>query len=397
LRTTIRIPLESNQALISFLAKQAKRLPPDRRPAFATVMESIKLCPLILNLEDSLDLIGVDDSVAASLRVFFEGEDHYTPKDGSVAQQMLRALHTAGQGGLTKPDVLAAIGVRPPAAPFRPTGRFHGSWSSMKTLLAHGLVARGTGRSPRFVLTERGGRVACDAFGSVRADDFGSGSTSLVVSSAELQLRLSVDVRDAVRRSGVGWREQALPLGSIWFARGTDVLDFVVQFAAAGDDGPCRKLAAGPFDRRTVVVAMREGERHAEMKIRFARDFGVSVVFAQSPAEVASYLAGVARLLERGATPIGSIDAVAAKCTGQRASAAVGDVWRQQIELLPGVGPNLAANIAARFATPHQLMREIEDAPDAAGMLNREIAERWGRRPQHVTVDALLRLFAKPS
>jgi hypothetical protein len=219
----------------------------------------------------------------------------------------------------------------------------------------------------------------------------------LVVSSAELQLRLSVDVRDAVRRSGLAWREQVLPLGSIWFVRGSDVLDFVVQFAAVGDDGIGRKLAAGPFARRAVVVAVREGERHAEMKIRFAREFGVAVVFAQSPAEVASYLAGVARLLEPGARTIGSMDAVAARCTGQRASVTVGDVWRQQVELLPGAGPSFAANFVARFPTPHQLISEIQEAPDPAGMLNREITERWGRKPRQVTVDALMRLFARPS
>jgi hypothetical protein len=202
-----------------------------------------------------------------------------------------------------------------------------------------------------------------------------------------------------MRRSQIAWREAALPVGSVWFARGGEVLDCVVQFgslANAGDEMFCRKLAAGPFARRVLLLAnLRETERHAEAKIKCAFGTEITVVFAQTVAEAATFFAKLAELLEARGAVIGAFAAVVAKCTARMGGETVGDVWRQQMELLPGSGPSFAANFCARFPTPHALIGEIERAAEPAAMLEKEIAVRWGRKPRKPTVDAILQLFAR--
>jgi hypothetical protein len=384
---------------MSFLAKQAKKLPPDKRDSFTNVIESIKLCPLLLNLEDSLDLIGVDGVVAEHLRVFFSGPDMYVPKEGSIAYQMLKALHEAHPEPLIKADILKAIGFRPPpVTAFRPKNHFYGSWAAMKTLEFHHLADRESARSPKFFLTERGISLSTELFGGMNkgpvADTAWDGVTMLVATS-ELQCRFSIDVRDVIARTRIEWKEQQLPFGAIWFLRHSVVLDFVVTFANLGDINASflARFAHCPFSKKIVLVTSGETERCAESKIKYFLDKEIRLVFTETAADAANYLSQVSLLLKDAKT-LGSFDSVSRLCQNQKGGTTVGTVWKQQLRFVPGCGPNLAANLAARFETPHCLMKMLEPAVNEREVLREEISKRWGKAPGEQTIEALVKLFA---
>ena len=387
-----------NQALVSFLAKQAKRVPADKRNALATVIESIKLCPLVLNLEDSLDLIGVDDFVTEQLNQFFRNCDKYVPKEGSIAQKMMRALHESHPESMTKADVLKAIGFRPPpATTFRGRPKFFGSWASMKTLESHGLVNRTTGRVASFSLTEQGLRLANEIFGMKGSDPAPTSPVTMVVAERDLNCRVTVDVRDVVRRTHIEWKAHQLPVGSVWFCKGNDVYDFMVQFASFSDVSDelfMRKVAGSPFSKVTLLVGEREREKHAEAKIKVAFDYGFSVVFAESAADMASYLTQLCKCLHERAKVLGKLDELAT-CAVSRVGQTIGDVWLEQLKIVPGLGPHMSANLSAVYPTPHALMRALSCSGNPADQFISDVANRCGRRPRQATVDPIVRLFSR--
>lgn len=389
-----------NQRLVTYLARQAKRVPVEKRNALTTVIESIKLCPLVLNLEDSLELIGVDDFVAEQLKEFFRNSDRYVPKEGSIAQKMLRCLHESHPESLTKADILKAIGFRPPPATmFRGRPKFFGSWASMKTLESHGLVNRTQGRVASFSLTEQGLTVANELFGTKGSITSSTSPVTLIVADRELNCRVSVDVRDVVRRTHIEWKGQALPIGSIWFCKGNEVYDFMVHFATASemsDDLLLRKLAGSPFTKVTLVISEREKGKHVDAKIKTAFDYGFSVVFAESAADMASYLVMLCKLLHENGKVIGKLDELST-CATKRVGQTVGEVWREQLKMVPGLGPHLSANVAAVYQTPHVLMRALSTAASPEDKFTTDVANRCGRRPRQVTTNAMIRLFSRSS
>jgi hypothetical protein len=119
----------------------------------------------------------------------------------------LRILYNVHPAGLSKPDVLKSIGFKPPPiTTFRPPSKFYGPWSAMKTLILHGLVDRVIGRSPKFVLTEPGLRLASDQFGRRPPAHEPDSSLSFIIASSEIQCRISIDVADVMRRCQMKWR-----------------------------------------------------------------------------------------------------------------------------------------------------------------------------------------------
>lgn len=395
---------EINQNLISFLLKKAKKLTREKRESISTVVKSIKLCPLTLNLEDSLDLIGVNDEIEGFIRDFFSSSiDNYIPREGTLSRKMLLALHRNHPDSLSKPDVLREIGFRPiPLNGFNQQKNFFGSWASMKTLIQHGLVEKSNDRSPKYSLTEKGLQLSNELFGSLepqRISDKSTSSISLFVSKAEIQCRISFDVKDAIFRTRLEWKEKELPLGSIWFIKDDQVLDFVIQFSSfsafSNDESIKRKISGSPFSRRVFLIPNKENNiNSAELKIKMNLNYEIEAVFAESIALISRYICGVAAQLEKRTNcMLGTFDEVVEKCSEMKYSANVGQVWKEQLKLIPGIGPNFAANISAHFQTPHQLIAALEYEDNPQEKFVDEIYHCYGRRPSQKTTNSILNLF----
>ena len=395
---------EGNQSLISFLLKKAKKLPIETCESITTVIESIKLCPIVLNLEDSLDLIGVDSEIEEMLHEFFSTPtDTYIPRDGSLARKMLLALHQNHPDSLSKSDVLRAIGFRP----IQPNGfnqhkNFFGSWASMKTLIQHGLAEKSHDKSPKYSLTKRGLELATNLFGTIAPPsirDPTSSTISLLVSKSEIQCRVSFDVKDAIYRTRLEWNEKDLPLGSIWYMKGNKVLDFLIQFTSystfSSDESIKKKISGSPFTKRVFLIPTTDSNTNsAELKIKLNFNYEIETVFADSVAQISKYICGIASRLEKKEDCIlGSLDDVIEKCNSMKYAVNIGHVWKEQLKLIPGVGPHFAANIATRFQTPHLLITELENEENPQDFFIDEVYDFYGKRPSQKTTNTILSLF----
>lgn len=393
---------EGNQNLISFLLKKAKKSNSEKQDPIFTVIESVKLCPLVLNLEDSLDLIGVDDEIEEMLREFFsEPTDSYVPRDGSLARKMLLALHQNHPDSLSKSDILRAIGFRP----IQPNGfnqhkNFFGSWASMKTLVQHGLAEKSHDKSPKYSLTHKGLELSNDLFGQIATRTINNNSSiSLFVAKSELQCRVSFDVKDAVSRTQLQWKEKDLPLGSIWFIKDNQVLDFIIQFCSysnlTSDDSIKKKISGSPFTKRVFLIPSIENSLNSsELKIKINFNYEIETVFADSIALISKYIRGVALQLEKKENcEIGNFNDVVDKCNSTKFAVNIGRVWKEQLKLIPGVGPHFAANISTRFKTPHQLIDELENNENPQEFFVDEMMNFCGKRPTKKTSDSILGLF----
>ena len=60
--------MEQNKRIISYLERLHDRCPSPEHQPINKVIHSLSICPIPVNLEDSLDLIGVDEYLSLQLR-----------------------------------------------------------------------------------------------------------------------------------------------------------------------------------------------------------------------------------------------------------------------------------------------------------------------------------------
>ena len=398
---------EPNLALINFLNKKSKKLSNEKRESISNVIKSINLCPIVLDLEDSKDLIGVNDYIIELLNEYFlPPVDKYIPKEGSVSRKIMQALHKNHPDGLSKQDILREIGYKPPPPNTLSQHKsFFGSWASIKTLISHGIVDKSNQRIPNYTLTERGLQLANELFGEkeqLAADNTNNNSKfSLIVSRSELECRISVNIVDMLKRTKLKWKEKEIPIGSIWFMKGDKVIDTMIQFASASlanDDSLKRKINGSPFNHHILVIPSKENATNAEMKIRLNLEYDIDAVFLESSALIASYIIELVKQLENSRIEsLGTFESAVLKCNEQKYANTVGNVWKEQLKLLPGVGPNFAANIAAKYSTPHKLISIFDDKEEGVEKFSNNLSKRWGKRPRQNTINSLLKLFTNTS
>ncbi|OHS95189.1 hypothetical protein TRFO_02118 [Tritrichomonas foetus] len=394
--------MERNKSLISFLQKKANKLNQAKRDAIKIVIQNIKKCPLVLDLDDSQDIIGVNDDILPLLQEFFsEPSDHYVPKDGTIARKMLGILHKEYPKGLQKSDIERFLGNRPPPTNgFNQHKQFYGSWASMKTLTSHGLVEKTRGRCVIFTLTEKGLELANQLFGTRLNQPSHESSITLFVSKSEIECRVSINVPEILKRTKMTWKEKVLPIGSLWFVKDDQVFDVIIQFSslsAAGDEYVRKKISCSPFSTKILIVIAKENPNNpnnCEMKIRMNLDYGINLVFLESIPSISSYLVSLAKVLEIKNKTIGSFDEVSKRCSEQRYANTIVNIWKEQLKLVPGVGPHFAANIAAQYGTPHQLIDAFESYTNPSEDFCNAISTRWGKRPRQNTTKALIDLFS---
>ena len=126
-------------------------------------------------------------------------------------------------------------------------------------------------------------------------------------------------------------------------------------------------------------------------------NYEIETVFADSIALIARYICCIATQLEqRRNCELGTFDEVVDKCGEMRYASNVGRIWKEQLKLIPGVGPHFAANISTHFQTPHQLMVALERAEDPQDFFINEISRNYGKRPSQKTANTILNLFTNP-
>ncbi|KAH0793048.1 small nuclear ribonucleoprotein E [Histomonas meleagridis] len=393
--------MEQNQILVSFLTRLRKKAPESEQESIGVVINSIGLCPIILNLEDSLDLIGVDEYIGKQLEIFFSGVDNYVPKEGSVSRQMLKALHESYPNKMTKSDILRAIKYRPPPYNSFRHKQFFGSWGSIKTLQEHGLVEKESGKPAKYFLTSHGKSLSDELFGvltNLNDIDPSISKISIIANQNEIKCRASIDISYILRQTQIEWRPLDIPVGTFWFSNRTEIFDFLIQIATVSDlsnDSLKRRFSSSPFSRKVFLIPnTKETQTQSELKLRIAFEYGIEVVFCDSSISISRYISSLSKIIFESSQTVGNFDEVVKFCKETKFGQTVGSVWKEQIKLIPGVGPNLAANLAMRFKTPFELMEELEKNDNPEETLIEEILKRWGRRPRKNTVEAILRLFA---
>lgn len=388
-----------NQALISYLTKEGKKAVVENRESITTVIESIRLCPIELNLEDSLDLIGVDDFVTKKLNQYFKGTNKYIPKEGSLSRQVFHAIYNSHPNTLTKSDINREIGVKPPPDNiFRKNKTFFGNSNITKQLEIHEYVERIPAKPPRFLLTEKGLDVAQQLFGPKELSQPSQSISCLtiLVSKADINNRVSIDVADVIRRTHLKSIEVDLPIGSLWFQVNDSILNYIIQFVSstnAADDGFQRKMSSSPFEHKIFLIPSRETVNHVQLKLRNSSSFGIDTVFAETPALIAQYIVGISKLINSEQNVLGTLENVIEKCRDNKFETTVGKIWKSQLRCFPGCGPNAAANLSAVFPTPHSLQALIENTSQPSVKIGEALFNRWGRRPAESTIKAMIHLF----
>lgn len=391
--------MEKNQELISFLQKQARKSNQRIKESISRLLHSISLCPLVLDLEDSLDLIGVNDDTEPLLNEFFSKDtDNYCPKEGTMSRKMLLALHNSHPDPLYKADILKAMDFRPPPQTLRQK-KFFGPWASMKTLIVHGLVNKSKERLAKYSLTDKGVKLSNDLFGSRLPDRDINTSIRLYVSKNEIQCRVSFDVSDALRRTRLPWSEKVIPVGSIWFVKNNMIYDFLIQFVSltlANDESTRRKISGVPFTKRVFLLPSKENPlTSAEVKLKLNSEYNIEMVFADSVPSIALYIRGIAQILESTNKFLGTFDEVVQMCSEHKYAMTINNVWKEQLKLVPGMGPSVAANIAAIYQTPHQLIASLEQSRNPQEKFNDDVVHRWGRKPSQKATSTIINLFTE--
>ena len=63
--------------------------------------------------------------------------------------------------------------------------------------------------------------------------------------------------------------------------------------------------------------------------------------------------------------------------------------------MVPGMGPSVAANIAAIYQTPHQLIASLEQSRNPQEKFNDDVVHRWGRKPSQKAASTIINLFTE--
>ncbi|OHT06567.1 hypothetical protein TRFO_25382 [Tritrichomonas foetus] len=392
--------MERNESLIAFLMDRLNdKISSIKYHTIETVIENIKICPLELNMEDAADLIGVDDYILLLFKKFFASkEDHYIPKEGSIPRKMLHVLHTEYPKKLQKPDIENRIGNKSiQKNNLDSPKQSYNSWSSMNILISHNLVEKSQGIKPFFSLTEKGLELSNKIFGSRFKYPSQHPTLSAIVSTAEIECRVSVDVKEILVRSKIEWEGQKLPIGSIWFSNGDQIYDVIIQFAnitSANDEYIKKNLSASPFSLKIIIIPSKESPSHSELKIRMNLEYGINIIFAETVPLITSYLVKLSSFLENNWKTIGTFEEVEKLCQEQKYAKTIGSVWKEQLKLIPGAGPNLAANLSASYQTPHQLIHAIKHYINPNEELAQDIYLKWGRRPRKNTTESIIHLFS---
>ena len=398
-----------NDGLRSFLEKLSGTCPVKEKENVEEVIRSIDRCPLQLNFDDAKDLIGVDPYIEKKLEDFFSSKPAYIPKEGSIPRKIMKALFDSNctvqsNSGLTKSDLMRELGIKlPPFSALSKSKTPYNPLSSIKTLETHDLVKRikTTGKH-QFALTEEGCNLCLEIFSQKTEEDeerpsqVVPKSCKMLVKQTEIELRSTFDVIDSLKRSTRHYSEdKSLPVGSIWFMRGDDVYDTVVQFDQyryLSNGKFIRKVCASPFRNKFIIVTSKENPNYAGTKLRAAADFDVKILFLDTPASVAQFLDSLCDILDRSGVTIGSKEEIISLCEKSQFSKKVGDVWQQVLPIFPYCGPQMAASICNAFRTPFQLYESISSEDNPIEAFQKAVAAK-GQKPRIETAKEIVRIF----
>ena len=400
-----------NEGLVAFLEKLLNICPEREKENVNEVLSSLSRCPIQVNFDDAKDLIGVDNYIENKLNSFFAGKPKYIPKEGSIPRRILKILYdahcTAETGnGFTKSDLMREMGLK--QAPFSKLSKgksnMYDPLSSMKTLESHELIVRlKTNGKHEFALTEEGNLLCADIFSQKTSAEAETSpivprSCKMHVLKNEIELRSSIDVIEALRRSGREFVEdKTLPVGSIWFVRGNDVYDTVVQFDQyryLSNGKYIRRISASPFRNKFVVITSKEGESTSMTKLRSIADFGIKVMFLDTPAGIAQFLDTLCDMLDRSGLTIGSKKEIIELCEQSQFCKKVGAVWQQVLTMFPYCGPQVAASICNVFPSPDQLYEFLADKEEQVEAMRNAVAAK-GKKPRVETCREIVRLFGR--
>ena len=387
-----------NDGLRSYLIKLCSTCPNSEKNQVEEVLRSIDRCPIQLNFDDAKDLIGVDSYIEKKLEDFYASKPKYIPKEGSIPRKIMKILFDSNctvqtNSGLTKSDLMREIGIKmPPFSNLNKNKTPYNPLSSIKTLETHDLVKRikTTGKH-EFALTEEGCLLCVEIFSQKQEEDddstteISTKSCKMVVKKSEIELRSTLDVFDALKRSGRQYTEdKSLPVGSIWFLRDDDVYDTVVQFDQyryLSNGKFIRKVSASPFRNKFIIITSKENENYASTKLRAIADFDVKILFLDTPASVAQFLDTLCDILDKSGVTIGSKKEIINLCEQSQFSKKVGDIWQQVLPLFPYCGPQMAASICNVFRTPFQMYEAISSEDNPVEAFRSAVASQ-GQKPR---------------
>ena len=288
----------------------------------------------------------------------------------------------------------------------------------MKTLEKNGYVQRfRTTNKDQFKLTDEGKNLAEEIFTNsqkpqnqeeIRDSAAAPRNCSMLVSTSDIECRTTLDVIDAINRTNRQWKKSSIPVVSIWFLRNNEVYDTIVQFSGGklqSTNNQILKHTSGtPFKHKIVIVTSKENVTCVSKKLQAMSDFGISLIYIDTSAQVANYLDKLCYIMDKRGTIMGSLKDVTALCETNKFAPTVGEVWQKTLKLFPGCGPQLSAAIYSIFKTPIQLIDyfnkairlQSEDKVSVTERFCDLIQHKTGLRPKSNTVDALMNVIGVP-
>lgn len=399
--------LYPNQVLIEFLTKQIRKIPSTKRGSFLEVIDSLKLCPLKVNYEDSIELIGVNEDVQKVLETFFKGKVKYIPRENSTARLMLKVLYEDKGNGLTKNDILQLIGYTEPKNSFiRPNKFKFGQWNSMKTLENNGLVVRISGKVHTFKISEDGLKLAKEIFNAhedetcadIHANsDFSNINIKILVSENDINSFTFIDLNDIMKRVGVNCNKVDLPVGTFWFSSMDGfIFDTIIQLISVSNISNTQKikdLSSSPFKRKIFIIIGKENHSYAQQRLKLNSEYDIETVFLESPAQVSQYIYFLSRLICKDSNSKLTFDNYVEKTVSSRYTRDVGEIWKNMLRYLPDCGPQLTSILFNLFKTPNEFREKMSSVANPEAFLEEETQRVGGRKIKQTTSRALLGIF----
>ena len=386
-----------NENLKKFLINKKKNLNQIEKSSIDLILNSISLCPIELNLEDSLDLIGVNEFITILLNDFFLNSIELKIPKSKSQQKILQVLFESNSYSLTKLEILNKCEFNEPKInKFRPKKIFYNKWKNMKKLIENKFINK-KGNPSIYQLTDNGIKICELLFEKIEFQSEKSNNEIIIlILKKDLLYRTSIDVLNILKISNLSFKEVELPYGTICFEKNNQIYDFLIQFSTLShvtEYSIHPQLNSSLFNKKIIILSIKENKNLEEIKLKYLFDYSIMIEFLQTPQLISNYLKEIVNLLNLNGKFLGNFDYVFNLNPNLIRTIKLEEIWKSQLKLIPGCGPQMSITIFSIFPTPKSLSDFFNSNYDSYNIFSNLINKKCGRRPSYNTIETLYKYF----